>query len=317
MKRIFLLGALLAPFTASASCGSAFCTVNTSWDVHGAWLEPGARLDLRFESIKQDQPRTGRRDLAVGEVHRHHDEVLSENRNLVGTFDYTFNQDWGLTALLPLVDRHHEHIHNHGGGQLPEEWTFTGLGDARVLMRRRLGSFEDSEKHTIGTAGVNFGLKLPTGQTNQRNSDGEEAERTLQPGTGTTDLLLGAYYSKDLPERNWSWFVQGLAQMAMNQYNDYRPGHRVMLDAGTRYAWGDRVGLLLQANYLFKARDQGLEAEPEDTGGKFLFVSPGVSYAVSRAAQVYGFLQLPVYQDVNGVQLVARYSFAVGMNVRF
>ena len=317
MKRILLLGALLAPFTASASCGSAFCTVNTSWDAHGAWLEPGARLDLRFESINQDQPRAGTKDISVGEIHRHHDEVKTENRNLIATYDYTFNQDWGVSAVLPLVNRDHEHIHNHGGGQIPEKWTFTGLGDMRVLVRRRLASFEDADKHTIGTAGVNFGVKLPTGQTNQRNSDGEEAERSLQPGTGTTDFLVGAYYSKDLPERNLSWFVQGHAQMAVNEYNDYRAGHRVMLDVGTRYALGDRVGLMLQANYLFKARDQGLEAEPEDTGGRFLFLSPGVSYAVSRAAQVYGFLQLPVHQDVNGVQLVAKYALAVGLNLRF
>ena len=317
MKRIFLLGALLAPLTASASCGSAFCTVNTSWDAHGAWLEPGGRLDLRYESITQDQPRTGTKDVAVGEIARHHDEKLTENRNLVATYDYTVDADWGLTAVLPLVNRHHEHIHNHGGGQIPEEWTFTGLGDAKLLARRRVASFEDADKHTIGTAGVNFGLKLPTGQTNQRNSDGDEAERTLQPGTGTTDLLLGAYYSKDLPDLNWSWFVQGHAQMAMNEYNDYRPGHRVMLDAGTRYAWGDRVGLLLQANYLFKARDQGLEAEPDDTGGRFLFLSPGVSYAFSRQTQAYAFLQLPIHQDLNGVQLVAKYSIAVGVNMRF
>jgi hypothetical protein len=318
MNRLWVSGALaLAPLTAAASCGSAFCTVNTSWDVHGAWLEPGARLDLRFESITQDQPRTGRRDLAVGEIRRHHDEVKTENRNLVGSFDYTFNQDWGLNAQLPLVHRHHEHIHNHMGAQLPESWTFTGLGDARVLLRRRLASFEDQDKHTIGTAGVNFGLKLPTGQTNVRNGDGEEAERTLQPGTGTTDLLAGAYYSKDLPERNWSWFVQALAQLPLYEYNDFRPGHRFTLDAGTRYAWGDRLGLLLQANYLFKARDQGLEAEPEDSGGKFLFLSPGVSYALNRQIQAYGFLQLPVYQDVNGVQLVARHAIAVGLNMRF
>jgi hypothetical protein len=90
-----------------------------------------------------------------------------------------------------------------------------------------------------------------------------------------------------------------------------------MLDAGTRYAWGDRLGLLLQANLLTKARDQGSEAEPADSGGEFLFVSPGMSYAFSRQVQAYGFLQLPVYQNVNGVQLVARHAIAVGVNTRF
>jgi hypothetical protein len=33
--------------------------------------------------------------------------------------------------------------------------------------------------------------------------------------------------------------------------------------------------------------------------------------------QIYGFLQLPIYQDVNGVQLVARHAVAVGLNMRF
>src|SRR5256885_13704493 len=108
MKRPLLLGALLlAPFTAAASCGSAFCTVNTSWDTHGAWLEPGARFDLRYESIRQDQPRAGRKNVGVGEIPQHHDEGLTENRNLIGTVDYSFNADWGANAQLPAVYRHH------------------------------------------------------------------------------------------------------------------------------------------------------------------------------------------------------------------
>src|SRR5256885_14710168 len=106
MRPLLFLGAisvaLALPTQVLASCGSAVCTVNTSWDVHGAWLETGARLDLRFESIKQDQPRAGRRDLAVGGVPRHHDEGLTENHNLVGTFDYTFNQDWGVKAQVAM-----------------------------------------------------------------------------------------------------------------------------------------------------------------------------------------------------------------------
>src|SRR5438270_604567 len=55
MNKFLVAGALIcAPLTAAASCGSAFCTINTSWDAHGAWLEPGARLDLRYEYIRHD-----------------------------------------------------------------------------------------------------------------------------------------------------------------------------------------------------------------------------------------------------------------------
>jgi hypothetical protein len=302
---------------ASASCGSAFCTINTSWDAHGAWLEPGARFDLRYESIRQDQPRTGTRNIGVGEVPRHHDEVLTVNRNLLGSVDYTFNQDWGVNVLVPMVSREHDHIHNHMGEQIPESWKFTELGDVRVMARRRLSSTENRDAPSIATSGINFGLKLPTGKTNLQNADGDLAERSLQPGSGTTDALLGVYHSMHLPTRNLSWFVQGLAQLPLNTYQEYRPGNRLTLDAGGRYEMGDKLGLLLQLNALYKARDRGDQGEPDDTGGKFLFLSPGLSYAFSRKIQAYGFLQLPLYQNVNGVQLVARHAVAVGLNMRF
>jgi outer membrane putative beta-barrel porin/alpha-amylase len=318
MNKFLVFGALIfAPLTAAASCGSAFCTINTSWDAHGAWLEPGARLDLRYEYIRQDQPRNGTRDVAVGEIPRHHDEVLTVNRNLLGTFDYTFNENWGASVLLPLVDREHDHIHNHMGEQIPEHWDFRELGDVRLMARRRLFTTENTGTHSIGTAGLYFGLKLPTGKTDVKNADGDVAERTLQPGTGTTDTVLGAYYSRQLPLRNLSWFVQGLVQFPLNQHDDYRPGTRTNVDTGVRYDAGERLGLLLQLNSLYKTRDRGAQAEPDDTGGQFIYLSPGVSYNFGQRLQAYAFVQLPLYQYVNGVQLVASHSLAVGLNMRF
>jgi hypothetical protein len=160
-------------------------------------------------------------------------------------------------------------------------------------------------------------VKLPTGRTDVRNGAGDLAERTLQPGSGTTDAVLGAYYSTYLASRNISWFVQGLAQLPLNYRDDYKPGNRVNLDTGLRYDLGDRLGVMLQLNALYRASDRGAQAEPEDSGGKFVFLSPGLSYAFTREVQVYGFVQLPVYQNVTGVQLVARYAVVVGVNGRF
>jgi len=50
---VFCCASLAAP-AAFATCGAAFCTVNTNWDAHGAWAEPGWRFDLRYEHILQD-----------------------------------------------------------------------------------------------------------------------------------------------------------------------------------------------------------------------------------------------------------------------
>src|SRR5579859_3703573 len=179
---------------ANAGCGSAFCSLNTNWSTQGAWTEPGGRFDLRYEFIDQDQPRAGTEDVSVGQIPRHHDEVRTINRNTIAGFDYTFDANWGVGFQLPVVDRSHEHIHHQAGGQEPEAWNFTQIGDARVVGRYR---FLPAETHS-GSFGVQFGVKLPTGKFDVANDGGEVAERTLQPGSGTTDAILGAFYSGPL-----------------------------------------------------------------------------------------------------------------------
>ena len=316
MKRLlFTALALGAAAEAGASCGSAFCMINTNWSTQGQWTEPGGRFDLRFEYIDQDQPMAGSRKVGVGEVPQHHDEVRTINRNWLGTFDYTFNDAWGVSATLPIVDKFHEHIHNHMGEQIPETWNFTEVGDARVLGRRQWHS-ENAGAQRLDFYGLNFGLKLPTGQTDVRNSEGELAERTLQPGTGTTDLLVGGYYSRVLGSGS-SWFADLLVQTPLNEHENFKPGTRTSVDLGYRRNLGDKLGLMLQLNFLHKARDSGSDAEPEDSGGKFVFLSPGLSYMLTERLQAYGFVQLPLYQYVNGVQLTADWAVAAGLSLRF
>ena len=315
MKRL-LLCALLVPTWAVASCGSAFCSINIGWEVQGAWTEPGTRLDFRYEYINQDQPMSGSRRVGVGEIPKHHDEVYTRNRNYLTAIDHTFGADWGVNVLVPVVSREHFHIHNHMGAALDERWDFTELGDVRVLARRRLASFEDQEP-SASLAALNFGLKLPTGKTSIKNADGDPAERSLQPGSGTTDLVLGVSYSKLRPTKNLSTFVQGLLQLPLYEHDDYKPGSRVSLDTGLRYGVGEQFGLLLQANALWRARDRGAEGEPDDSGGTSVFLSPGLSYSPVKTLNLYGFFQIPLYQYVNGVQLTARRAFTIGANLRF
>ena len=70
-------------------------------------------------------------------------------------------------------------------------------------------------------------------------------------------------------------------------------------------------------NTLWKDRDSGAKAEPEDTGGTFVHLSPGINVALSEKTQLYGFVQVPLYQRVNGVQLTADWSVAAGLSHRF
>lgn len=305
----------LLPSFAFASCGAAFCTVNSNWTSESAATEAGSVLDLRYEYVHQTQPRSGTDNVGVGEIHRHHDEVSTVNRNLLMTYSHTFNSEWGLSVTAPIVDRDHLHIHHHNGEQVPEQWNFTELGDVRVVGRYQLPDVGNPLKPSA--TGMTFGLKLPTGRTTMANEDGDLAERTLQPGTGTTDAIIGAYYHQKLPQSNASWFAQAQYQHALNSHDGFKPGDQFGADLGYRYGVTDQLGALVQLNFLVKRRDSGAQAEPEDSGGRYLSLSPGLSYAVSDNVQIYGFFQKPLYQNVNGVQLTANRALVVGVSGRF
>lgn len=308
--------ALFAAFAipAQASCGSAFCSINTDWGAGTTGLAEGSTLDVRYEHIRQDQPRTGTRKIGVGEIPGHHDEVSTRNRNLVATYSHTFASGWGFSATLPLVDRDHRHIHNHRGAQLPEQWNFRELGDVRLTGRYQwyLGGSDAAPR----MAGVFAGLKLPTGKTDV-SSAGAVAERSLQPGSGTTDLILGALHHQQIAASGAAWFAQAQLQQPLDSHDGFRPGAQVALDLGYALPFTDRLSGLAQLNAVHKRRDHGAQAEPANSGSRSLFLSPGVSYKLGEMFRIYAYYQHPLYQKVNGVQLTAKNAVVLGVSTRF
>jgi len=304
-----LLPTAATPRPAHASCGAAFCSVNTQVETQGVWTEPGLRLNLRYEYIDQEQLRHGADKIEPGGVPGTHDELRTINRNLQVGMAYAFNPSWAVLMQLPVVQRDHRHVHNNAPPEY-ETWNFTSLGDFRLS-----GSYQTALSRD-DIIGFQFGLKLPTGKFNEANELGLRAERSLQPGSGTTDALFGVYSHHRLAGATTTLFVQGLWQQPLNERDDYRPGQQVTLDVGLRYALTRNLDAQLQLNLLWKDRDRGLNAEPDDSGGHSVFLSPGASYALSDTVQLYGFVQLPLYQYVNGSQLTADWLAVAGIRWR-
>ena len=312
-KVVLAIAVFSTSLVANASCGGAFCTLNTDAGVQGTFSKPGVRLDIRAEYINLDDLRHGSHKTSPqGEVDEH-DEVRTINRNVLTTLDWNINQDWGLTLRVPFVNRAHKHVHNEDdgfGGVEPEleKWDFSGIGDVQALARYNF--FSDGNSN----AGVRFGLKLPTGSTHKRNAE-EDAERTLQPGSGSVDTLLGAYYNQH--RGALGWFVQGMWQQTVHDRDDFKPGRKLGVDAGLSYAATPDLSLLLQVNVQHKSKDSGANAEPADSGGRSLSISPGLAYKLTPSTQIYGFVQKPLYQYVNGYQLTPSWSAAVGLSTQF
>jgi hypothetical protein len=311
---------LMATFTAAsawANCGSGFCSINTNTEIQNDSLAPGFSLNLRYEYVDLDQTREGTNKIGARGEPGGHDELETTNSNLVLGFDYAFDSHWGVGVQLPYLNRKHAHLHNPdedgiAAGEEPEreEWKFSGIGDVRAVGRYRfeLGST---------SVGIHAGLKLPTGDRNGKNDAGEEAERSLQLGTGSIDLIAGLFAKGAIGETQFRWFAQTQLQHAIATKENFRPGDEVTLDIGVRYFVTDAFAANLQLNTRYKRRDSGANAEPDESGGKYVFISPGISYAFAGGFQIFGYIQVPLYQNVNGVQLTQRAGYVAGVGYRF
>lgn len=312
------LGVALTVFatSASASCGSAFCTLMTdrfaqgTGDAHLGWS-----ADLRLESVSQTQLRSGTHNIDPSQVTGEDAiERRTTNRNLVTTLGYGLDADWSLSLRVPIVRRDHEHDlidDTTGLPSTPQRWRFTKLGDVQLLARRQFLS--DDATTALALFG---GLKLPTGSTRVTNSDGFRAERALQPGTGTTDAVTGIAARHALGGTDAA-VAQVSVSAALNKHEEFRPGARFEGSVGWSHAFSANWGTVLQVNAQHRASDSGAQAEPSNSGSTTVSLSPGVTVGLGNSSTIYAYVQVPVYQKVKGIQLAPRSSFAVGWTADF
>lgn len=325
MKTRLLFAALLCATSAAyAGCGSSFCSVNTQWDTQGLVNDEGLRINLRYSYAKADTPRRGSKkiakplatDPALLGVEVENMRTINQMLNL--DMDYAVGEKWNIALGLPLAMRDHAHQIGDPALTIVEQRKFTQLGDVRVVGTYKIGS-DDRHKGE----GVRFGVKLPTGNINLEMVPGTPMERSLQPGSGSTDVILGAYLYRDSADSPWGWFASAQYQSALSTRDNYRPGNDFTLDAGTHYAISPSLTGLLQLNAHFKERDSGLNALVL-SGGHSLKLSPGLSFAAAPGTKVYGFVQLPLYQYTNtdpadpaAGQLTAPWSLSFGISKAF
>lgn len=317
--------------SASASCGSAFCSVNTNWDTQGLSTDDGLRVDLRYAYAKADKWRAGSAKITP-DAPSGSDAEIEDKRtvNQVLTLDaeYTINSRWNVALGVPLAMRDHTHTFDSSvSGPFTQQAKFTELGDIRVVGKYKfdLGSMNSG-------SGIRFGIKLPTGVTNKTMTPFDPAnsppvpyalERSSQPGTGSTDAIAGVYYFRNLPGTDWGWFASGQVQSALASRDSYRPGRELGLDFGIHYAMSPSLNALLQLNAQHRARDTGRNANVA-SGGHSWNLSPGISYALTPQTQLYGVVQFALKQYANtdpadpaSGQLTASQSLAVGIGHRF
>lgn len=296
------------------ACSACGCTLNSDWASQGLAASGGWRLDLRYDFFEQDQLRAGTDAVSRSELAFPAEQEVQQytiNRNAMLALDYSPNKDWGINVALPWYDRGHATI-AEGDTEISTSRD-SGIGDLRIVGRW-------SGLAAQRSSGVMFGLKLPTGDTSDRFDSGPQAgeivDRGLQLGSGTTDALLGVY-NFGMLSPSWGYFAQAMLQQPLDSHDGFRPGAGINVNLGLRYIASERFEPQLQLNARAEKREQGVNADIDNSGATLVYLSPGITWNISRRLSAFGFVQVPLYQRVNGLQLEATQFASLGLHYHF
>jgi hypothetical protein len=177
-----LLAGVLAPSVVHAcACGCGVFDVATSSMLPNG---QGGMAYLQYDF--QDQSRNWSGTGMVPAANNSDKEIKTDF--MTAGLQYMFNSNWGFQFELPYDYRTFKTVTSNPN--VPPNTVTTinwgALGDIR-LEGIYTGFFADQ------SAGVTFGLKLPTGDWTHENAYGD-IDRDSEIGTGSTDILLGGFY---------------------------------------------------------------------------------------------------------------------------
>ena|ERR1700722_18404498 len=285
-----IVSSMLAARALACACGCAVFDVGTSSLLPSG---PGGNVFLEYDYLDQTENWSG---TSRAPAANNDDKEIRSDFLLAGG-QYMFNSDWGVMAEIPYTDR-----------------TFRTLVDPTTVGTFEHGSLGDIRLMGVYSGfspdmstGVIFGAKLPTGDSTYPDFD-----RDTEIGSGSTDILLGGYHTGSLTaDQSFGYFAQILWQHEVMIQNGYRPGAELNGAVGVSYnnfAIGNlRIAPIFQMIASNRGRDGDINGDPDNTGYTRLIAAPGIEVNQNNW-KFYTDVEVPVYQDMNGNQLIAPWA---------
>jgi hypothetical protein len=292
---------------AAFACDSCGCTLaKTSGDIHSqdkTWFFDATVEQQRWKTQPAEDA-----NAQVLDGHDVHDKTHEEFYHfLLGAHPAD-----RLTILTEMPTVVREAIEVEDPDNLGATQHSDGRGDLNLIaIYKVLVQDEDF----LGVAG---GVKFPTGETNNRNFQGELFEIEMQPGSGSYDYPLGIVYRHTIDtivvSGNVSYVIKmkgsrgfqygGLFFASMNAEYILNPQSKV---------FRTKVGCDFTVQHSQKDTNVGVKSN--DSGETALFIGPGASIQANDNFSVFGNIQFPVYQTTGGVHQKLDYLWTAGAKI--
>jgi hypothetical protein len=231
--------------------------------------------------------------------------------NLAANIAYGVTDDLTVGASLPYIERNNirEAHSDMGIGEAALAGDSTGIGDLGLFAQYRV--FHDANQDVAFLAG----LKVPSGETRERELEGGLFETEQQPGSGSWDPFAGLAF-------NHSWRRTGIAANVLYTFT-------------TEGSQQTELGDIFNYNLALSYRAYS----PEDThdhhhhnhafnildyinvalelNGHVLFISPGIRIGLGHRWSLFSSIGLPVINNLNGQQSEPEYRIIGGLSTTF
>lgn len=239
------------------------------------------------------------------------DRRLEEHTLALGAH-YGLRYDLQLSAVVPYISRTLT-LDDPAG---PDRYSEDGLGDAAFIVKWRYLRLDD-----VGTA-TNFavlaGLEAPTGDVDVPSSP---LGRDLQAGSGSWDASIGTAVTHE-PGR-WRFNAAALYQRNGQGARDVKEGDGFFgeLAVGNRFWLEPYPGPFMRFDALLRYRHGWRSTQDgdilHDSGGELLTAGATLAFRPRPTMDIQFFVEFPVYQSLQGLQLEEDLSvfFAFGIRI--
>lgn len=296
---VALLAALGPQPAAACACGCGVFDVGT-----GSMFpaDSGGMLFVESDYMNQNRNWSG---AAAAAAEANPDRRIRTHFMSLGA-QYMLNRSWGLMVEVPYWQR--DFVTSDALGAAVG-YTHGALGDIRVK-----GVYTGFSQDM--STGLSFGVKLPSGDSTYAHFDPD-----TEIGTGSTDLLLGAYHLGKLSsDGRYSYFAQLQGDQPARSRAVYRPGSELVAVVGGYYeGWtvgGLRIAPVAHLTAAWRGHDGGLLGHPADSGYLRLLAAPGLELDAGRT-RLYLDAAFSLRDHVSGNQLIARQLYKLSLGYSF
>lgn len=307
-------------------------------------------LSYRYMYMDMDGMRNGDSRISSSDVFAENyivtPESMSMDMHMLGLM-YGLTDKLTLTLMGNYIENEMEHrivsqavADTINAGATGFTTQTSGIGDTRLGGLYRFYLKENRKAH------FGLGVSLPTGSIDEKDripGMGGPANRQLpapmQLGSGTFDLLSSLTYVQQFAD--WSYGAQPYAVVRLEDENNngYRLGNVYGATTWLGYNLNKVIGLNTGLNYAYTGQLRGIQdnvsrenqnpmvnriiptAFGENYGGESLDVLFGVNCYVPKGTlknhRLAMDVRLPLWQDLNGLQLERDFSLTIGWQASY